>query len=241
VLGVSEFVYDGMAVILEGDAGLAQGTAYLWARGNLAAARPLSAIGSAVGYLGDRLGSVTNVADAAGQLRSAYSYDAFGHAQAAPSEGADPYRFVGQLGVRAEPALSDLYLMGLRYYDAATGRFLTRDLLPGNDVRPQTFNRYAYALNNPQRYIDPLGLSPWAELSDQEKWNRLNQMFEELRNVDTSHWQHDDFPVLLQGGLIVIDPVTGETIHPSERQIPPMPSLGELRDVLQNLVTELQD
>ena len=160
-LGASDFVYDGMAVILEGQEDFARGAAYLWARGKLAARRPLgaSAAESAVGYLGDRLGSVTNVTDAAGQVRSAYSHDAYGHAQAAPRGSADPYRFVGQLGVRAEPALSDLYLMGLRYYDASTGRFLTRDPLPGQDTQPATLNRYVYALNNPLRYVDYSGLN----------------------------------------------------------------------------------
>src|SRR5712691_3510976 len=37
------------------------------------------------------------------------------------------------------------------------GRFLSPDRLTGTPARPQTWNRYAYALNNPLKYTDPSG------------------------------------------------------------------------------------
>jgi RHS repeat-associated protein len=47
-----------------------------------------------------------------------------------------------------------------RYYSSAIGRFTSVDplLASGNPVNPKTWNRYAYALNNPLRFTDPSGL-----------------------------------------------------------------------------------
>lgn len=47
-----------------------------------------------------------------------------------------------------------------RYYDPEIGRFMTLDPLAGYVERPQSQNRYAYCMNNPLKYIDPLGLLP---------------------------------------------------------------------------------
>ncbi len=50
-----------------------------------------------------------------------------------------------------------------RYYDHARsletgkGRFLTPDMLSGNVEDPLSWNRYAYARNNPLKYVDPDG------------------------------------------------------------------------------------
>lgn len=45
----------------------------------------------------------------------------------------------------------DLYFLRARYYDPATGRFMSRDLLEFNQ-------RYAYVDNNPMLWTDPSGL-----------------------------------------------------------------------------------
>ena len=45
----------------------------------------------------------------------------------------------------------------MRYYDAALGRFISADTIVPDPNDPQTFNRYAYVLNNPLRYTDPTG------------------------------------------------------------------------------------
>jgi len=50
-----------------------------------------------------------------------------------------------------------------RYYDHARshvgglGRFLTTDILQGEILEPQSWNRYSYARGNPLRYVDPNG------------------------------------------------------------------------------------
>ncbi len=55
---------------------------------------------------------------------------------------------------------SSLYYMHARYYDAHTGRFLTKDALPGSLRSPLSQNRYTYCQNDPITLIDPTGNSP---------------------------------------------------------------------------------
>jgi RHS repeat-associated protein len=65
-----------------------------------------------------------------------------------------------------------LEYFGARYYDGSTGRFLSEDpvfLAIGTDQGqleqilkdPQALNSYAYARNNPLKYIDPDGKTFW--------------------------------------------------------------------------------
>lgn len=57
-------------------------------------------------------------------------------------------------------AETGLDYFGARYLSAAQGRFTTPDPLgaSGKASNPQTWNRYAYALNNPLKFVDPDGL-----------------------------------------------------------------------------------
>jgi RHS repeat-associated protein len=62
---------------------------------------------------------------------------------------------------------------GMRYYDHARsyefeflGRFLSSDRLGGDVGRPQSLNRYTYALSNPTNMTDPLGLQARDEGSE---------------------------------------------------------------------------
>jgi RHS repeat-associated protein len=45
-----------------------------------------------------------------------------------------------------------------RHYSFILGRWLSPDPLGGHITNPQSFNRYAYVLNNPTSLVDPLGL-----------------------------------------------------------------------------------
>ena len=44
-----------------------------------------------------------------------------------------------------------------RYYVPQVARFVSEDLLPGKLQQPATQNLYAYGLNNPMSFVDPLG------------------------------------------------------------------------------------
>ena len=56
-----------------------------------------------------------------------------------------------------EEAGLGLYDYKARFYDAALGRFISADTVVPNPGNPQDLNRYAYAANNPLRYVDPTG------------------------------------------------------------------------------------
>ena len=49
-------------------------------------------------------------------------------------------------------------LLNARFYDPAIGRFISPDPMMVNPANPITFNRYAYANDNPYRYTDPTGM-----------------------------------------------------------------------------------
>jgi len=74
-----------------------------------------------------------------------------------------PFQFVGQFGVMAEP--NGFYYMRARYYDPSVGRFVSEDPLgfDGGDV-----NLYAYVLNNPVMRADATGLAPGDPFLTQE-------------------------------------------------------------------------
>ena len=67
------------------------------------------------------------------------------------------FGFTGhQRGPQQEP---DLYYAQQRWYNAATGRFISEDPLLGNPTNPPSLHRYLYAFANPTVFVDPLGLA----------------------------------------------------------------------------------
>jgi RHS repeat-associated protein len=61
---------------------------------------------------------------------------------------------------KKQDAVTDLFYFEARFMDAKLGRFVSPDEGPFVLENPQTFNRYAYAVNSPFRYGDPNGESP---------------------------------------------------------------------------------
>jgi RHS repeat-associated protein len=68
---------------------------------------------------------------------------------------------VSQFTGKERDAESGLDNMDARYFGSPMGRFLTPDpsgLLAQKPQYPQSWNLYAYAMNNPLIFIDPTGL-----------------------------------------------------------------------------------
>jgi len=78
-----------------------------------------------------------------------------GSTRAPPPSGTalSDFQYAGE----QKDAETGLLNLRARYYDPTLGRFLSRDALSGRAGFPQSFNRYAYALNNPLRFLDPSG------------------------------------------------------------------------------------
>lgn len=77
-------------------------------------------------------------------------YDAFGNLDSSTGTWKGPFGYGGAFGYQ-ETGDHGLRLLGHRYYDSSTGRFLTRDSI--KDGR----NWYGYCGNSPSRYVDPAG------------------------------------------------------------------------------------
>ncbi len=105
-------------------------------------------------YNFDGSGNTVGISGSAGTYVNSYSYLPFGEIQSSAQTIANPFQFGGQLGVMAQG--NGLNIMGARFYDPATGRFLSRDpigIAGGGNI-------YEYATNNPVTQADPTGFYP---------------------------------------------------------------------------------
>lgn len=75
---------------------------------------------------------------------------------------ADPNTQSDEPGYTGHVEDNDLQLtyMQQRYYDPIIGRFYSNDPVGFTASNPMMFNRYAYANNNPYRFVDPDGRNP---------------------------------------------------------------------------------
>jgi RHS repeat-associated protein len=107
----------------------------------------------------DHLGSTRLVTKPDGTVAQTYDYLPFGQEFTASSD-TNRIRFTG----KERDAETGLDYFGARYFSGAQGRFTGPDPLlnSGRPWEPQSWNRYAYALNNPLRFNDPTGLYEWA-------------------------------------------------------------------------------
>ena len=105
---------------------------------------------SASYYLADHLGSTRSLVDEAGAVTAAYDYWPYGEILASSGTGATHFRFTGH----ERDAESNLDYMLNRNYAYDVGRFLRPD--PMQDEYPG-ISPYAYANNNPLKYVDPDG------------------------------------------------------------------------------------
>ena len=110
-------------------------------------------------YLGDALGSARQLVNPVGAVTLARSYEPFGKLL---STAGNPLTRYGYTGEWTDP--TNLVYLRARYYDPATGRFLSKDPVRGLLALPQTINPYLYVVNNPVNLTDPAGefLPVWA-------------------------------------------------------------------------------
>jgi len=104
-------------------------------------------------YHYDGLGSVRNLSDGTGAMIASYTYGAFGDLRMMKGSSDNAFKFTGE---QTDDETGLIYLRA-RYYDPSVGRFTTRDPFPGFIADPQSLNDYAYASNNPIKYVDPSG------------------------------------------------------------------------------------
>jgi RHS repeat-associated protein len=98
-------------------------------------------------------GNVRQLTNSAGAVTDTYEYDAFGND--VYHTGTTPNNYL----YRGEQYDSDLglYYLRARYYNPATGRFLSRDPEDGKAIDPKTLHKYLYAGGDPVNSVDPTG------------------------------------------------------------------------------------
>lgn len=132
-------VAEGLPLILQDGA-----TSYVTGPRGLPLAQ-ISPLGGVAYYHSDQLGSTRALTDASGAVVATYSYDAYGNVASSTGAALNPFRFVGQY---TDDETGFVYLRA-RYYDPATGQFLTKDPVEGGSC-----NDYDYACADPINKFD---------------------------------------------------------------------------------------
>jgi len=161
---VSEFTYDGAGLRAKKKVG---GSATYYVNANYevkdgvatkyvtAADLKIAQIkGNAVSYYHkDHLNSSSVMTNASGVKVEGTEYAPYGTVRTFAGTPVTSYRYTG----KELDTDTGLYYYGARYYDPMIGRFITADSVVSDFYDPQDLNRYAYARNNPMKYVDPNG------------------------------------------------------------------------------------
>ncbi len=95
----------------------------------------------------DGLGSTADLTDGTGNVTGGYGYDVFGAVRSQSGGSSNYWLFTGE----QTDSDTGLQYLRARFYDPATGRFLSVDPVEAAEL-------YAYVGNNPVNLIDPYGL-----------------------------------------------------------------------------------
>jgi RHS repeat-associated protein len=106
-------------------------------------------------YHEDHLNSSSAMTGAGGELVEGNVWFPFGRTTG-PSPQA-PFQVSRRFTSQILDSETGLYYYGARYYDPEIGRFIQADTVLPDLENPQAYNRYAYTLNNPLKYVDPDG------------------------------------------------------------------------------------
>jgi RHS repeat-associated protein len=112
----------------------------------------------------DRLGSVVAITDANGNLAEKLEYDPWGKRRSVTDSNSTPDSLDGVIdnkGFTRHEMLDqlDLVHMNGRVYDPWTAKFVSGDPIVQELNNGQSYNRYAYVVNNPTNLTDPTGFA----------------------------------------------------------------------------------
>ena len=158
---VKDWYWSGSRIVAEYDCAEDENSVFVYA----GATAPAYMIRNGVTYriVTDNQGSVRLVVDAeTGEVAQRLDYDSFGRVLRDTNPGFQPFGFQGGL---YDPD-TGLVEFGCRWYDAATGRWISKDpiLLDGG------WNVYAFCDNDPINHADPSGLCEDIERSVGDKF-----------------------------------------------------------------------
>jgi RHS repeat-associated protein len=99
----------------------------------------------------DALGSTRLVMTSTPSVQFSSNYRPYGLTYS--MTGSETFKYTGKM----YDGVTGLYYFNARWYDASTGRLITQDSYPGSRTDPLSLNRYVYARDDPERYVDPTG------------------------------------------------------------------------------------
>jgi RHS repeat-associated protein len=161
---ITRYVYDGSDILVATDASGDVQTRYLHgpAVDQIFAAEDAST-GDTLWAMVDHLGSVRDIVDDSGNVENHIVYDSFGRVVSETTPAVDfLFGFTG----RERDEESGLNYHRARYYDSATGRWISEDPISfaGGDE-----NIYRYVGNDGVNFVDPTGL--WEEASESQNFS----------------------------------------------------------------------
>jgi RHS repeat-associated protein len=142
---------------------------YVYSDGQLVAGERAQSQGGRRHFHLDHLGTPRLITGPSGQQYASHDYYPFGREITDPRQEMElhffdtpePMKFTGHerdFGRFFTDPPTDY--MHARYYLPHTGRFLSIDPVPGDPAVPQSWNRYAYTMNDPVNFSDPTGMYP---------------------------------------------------------------------------------
>jgi len=167
---------------------------------------------------GDHLGSTSAVANADGTSGPTQLYKPWGEKRpAGASSLPTTYRYTGQRQESSLGGTDGLYFYGSRWLDPALGRFVSADTITPEVRNPQSWDRFAYANNNPLNYTDPSGHRPCETvdgtcLSERQVTKLWESTHSNERNKNNNKTVQADSPNLskiISGDLEETGPITG--------------------------------
>jgi RHS repeat-associated protein len=145
----TQFLYDGENLVQEESSGGTPTANLLTGLGIDQTFTRTDASGMST-FLVDVLGSTLELADASGTLQTHYTFEPFGTTTTSGASTTSALQFTGR-----ENDGTGLYFNRARFYSGSLQRWISEDPIEfaGGDI-----NLFAYVLNAPTRYNDPLGL-----------------------------------------------------------------------------------
>ena len=130
---------------------------YIWSPGGGLLFAVDAAGGAHHFYHFDEAGNTTFLTGDSGAVTDSYGVTAYGEVVSVTGSTPNPFTWQGEYGAMQEGSTS-LYYLRARYYDAASGRFISRD--PAGLTSAAGIDPYPYAFDDPIQLHDPSGRIP---------------------------------------------------------------------------------
>ena len=183
-------------------------------------------------YAADALGTLRGMTDGSAQgFSDGLNFDGFGNLVGRVGNTSVPLGY-GEGSGYVTDADTGLRLLGHRYYDSRTGRFISRDPAGAGD------NWYAYADNNPVNEVDPLGLEGAlvGTLNLPGSWTR-----DQVEDYVGLHYDDGDYKVTQGGKSYTFTINTMQNVGGLMMQVPPRQDFNSTIAAARNYASKINN